>query len=390
MWANQLLRTGSLSISENGVTDDWRIFYPNTVPKPLELLTGFTRIPGSTLYRCILIVLTAALVLAAAFHAAGKGADGTLAALYLGLNPVFIFLAVRGNPAIPFIGAVFLLQTAKGSSAGAILASLARPEGFFYGGWHCLKERNWRLLIFLGAAAGIWLAFHRMTCGSFIWASEEVKYSVAAMSYPTPNPLTFLPWAGIRSILILGAPAAAILYSGFKRWELRVPFTVNFALLTVSLALGSLVLPRYVDQLYLLAAPFIFMETGRLFRGRAKMMIAAAVLLFPAFQWISVVPEMAEYSRIRSFYSGVELSGSGVTAANELLIPGIALENRIYDPRGLFISSDRAAWEGATEADLASFGVETFIVLPEGIYFPQHTRSWIESQTDLEVIYYEK
>lgn len=390
MWARQLLESGSLIISDNGVTDDWRIYYPNTVPKPVELVTGILRYPGSNTSHGILTFITAAFVLAAVYHAAGTGTDGTRAAIYLGLNPVFIFLAVRGNPAIPFMGAVFLLQTVKGNTAGTLIAALSRPEGFIYGGWSCLKKRNWKLMVMLGVIAGIWLAFHRITCGSFTWTSEEVKYSVAAMDYPTPNPITFLPWAGLRSILILGAPAAAVLYTGFKRWELRVPYVMNFALLTLSLAFGSLVLPRYIDQIFLLATPFIFIETGRLFNGKRGRAAAAALILFPAFQWLATIPEIAQYIRVRDFYEEVILPDSGVTAANELLIPGIALENGINEPRGLFVSSDRAAWEEASEADLKEFGVTGIIVLEEGIYFPVHTENWIRTITDIEVVNYEQ
>lgn len=388
MWAHQLISTGSLTISENGITDNWHLYYPNTVPKPLELAIGIMRIPGGILYRVILILATVSLVLVTVYHAAGKRNTGVAAAVYLGLNPVFIFLAIRGNPAIPFIGAVFLLYTIRGRTAGTLIAAFSRPEGFIYGGWLCLKDRSWKRLIILAAAASVWLVFHKTCTGSFTWTSEEVKYSVAAMAYPTPNPITFLPWAGLRSILILGAPAAAIFYGNFRQWQFRVPFMTNFALLTLSLALGSLVLPRYIDQLFLLATPFVFMEIRRLFNGRKKKLVTAAVIIFPAFQWISTAPEIAEYVRVRDFYSRVELPETGATAANELLIPGIALKNGIYDPRGVFISTDRAAWEHAEETDLMEFGVSEIIVLQEGIYFPEHTKEWLENIKDIEVVHY--
>ena len=388
MWARQLVSTGSLTISENGTTEDWRLYYPNTVPKPLELGMGLLRIPGGALYRELLTLMTAALVLTAAYHAAGKGDNGKAAAVYLGLNPVYIFLAVRGNPAIPFMGAVFLLYTMRGRTAGTLIAALSRPEGFIYGGWLCLRERNWKRLMIIAAAAAVWLVFHKTCTGSFIWTSEEVRYSVAAMAYPTPNPITFLPWAGLRSILILGAPAAAIFYGNFRQWQFGVPFLTNLALLTVSLALGSLVLPRYIDQLFLLAVPFVFLEIGRLFKGGKKKLITAAVIAFPAFQWISAIPEIAEYVRVRDFYYSVELPETGAAAANELLIPGMALANDIYDPRGLFVSTDRAAWENAEEADLREFGVSEIIILREGIYFPEHTEEWLENIKNIKVVHY--
>jgi hypothetical protein len=388
MWAQQILHTGGLVISEDGTTDNWREYYPNTVPKPLETVIGILRAPGGSLYKSLLTALTAGLVLTAVWLAAGRGSTGGAAALFLGMNPVFIFLCVRGNPAVPFLGAAFLLQTAAGGSAGAILASLARPEGFVYGIWHSITKRKWKLLILLSLSAGVWLAFHRISCGSFTWASDEVRYSVAAMDYPTPNPVTFFPWAGLRSILILGAPGAAILYSGFKRWDLRVPFTANLVLLAVSLAFGSLVLPRYIDQLVLLATPFIFIETTRLFQGRAKLAVTAALILFPSFQWVATVPEIKEYMHIRDFYESFDLQENGITAANELLIPGIALANGIYDPRGVFVSTDRAAWEGATEQELTDFNVTELVVVPLGVYFPRHTDMWLHNINDIEVNYF--
>lgn len=388
MWARQLVASGSLTISGDGTTDDWRIYYPNTVPKPLEMLIGLARIPRGVFYRGILTLALASLALAAAYQASGKGATGTAAAIYLGLNPVFIFLAVRGNPATPFIGAAYLLYTVRGRTAGAIIAALSRPEGFIYGGWSCLRDRSWKRLAILAAVAAVWIVFHKTCAGSFFWTTEEVKYSVAAMDYPTPNPVTFLPWAALRSILILGAPAAAVFYGGFTRWQLRTPFMLNFALLTLSLAFGSLVLPRYVDQLFLLAVPFVFTETSRIFSGRKRLLVTAALIAFPSFQWISAGSEMAEYIRVRDFYTSVELPASGVTAGNELLVPGMALANGINDPRGVFISTDRAAWENAEEIELMEFGVNRIIVLDEGIYFPEHTRKWLETMESIEVTHY--
>lgn len=389
MWALQLLEEGSLTISENGVTDNWRLYYPNTVPKPLELLVGILRAPGGVLYHSFLVLLGVSFVLVSAWYAGGRGGAGAAAAFFIGFNPVFILLAARGNPAIPFIGAMMLLQTAKGATAGALIASLSRPEGFIYGGWRAVKDRNWKLMLLLAASALVWLYFHRTACGSFTWASREVRYSVAAMNYPTPNSVTFLPWAGLRSILILGAPAAAVFYSGIKRWKLAVPFGANFALLTVSLSMGSLVLPRYIDQIFLLAAPFVFMEIWRLFRGRTRLAVVATALVFPSFQWIATLPEFREYAEVREFYSEVQLPAEGVTAANELLIPGIALNNSINDPRGIFVSSDRAAWEGTPEEDLKALNVNRIIVLDEGIYYPGHTQEWLDTMNDIEVNYFQ-
>ncbi len=388
MWAVQLSETGTLAISENGITDDWRVYYPNTVPKPLELLIGIVRSPAGFLPGALVVLLLASAAILSVYKAAGGGHEGIAAAYFLGLNPVFILLALRGNPAIPFITAGFLLQTSKGAGAGTFLAALSRPEGFIYGGWHCLRSRNWKLGLLLGLAAAVWIFFHKSCCGSVLWASREVRYSVAAMAYPTPNPVTFLPWAGIRSILILGAPGAAILYGSIRRWKLAVPFGANFALLTLSLGLGSLVLPRYIDQLFLLATPFIFTELAKLYTGRKRIIATAMVIAFPWFQWISALPEIGEHADTREFYRQAETNVSGITAANELLIPGLALEEGIHDPRGLFVSSDRAAWENASEEDLESFGVSGILIYERGIYFPEHTERWLGTLEKMEVIYH--
>ncbi len=387
MWALQLINRGSLVISEHGTFDDWKLYYPNTVPKPAELVIGFLRAPGGTIYQSGITLLTAMLVLAAARYAAGGGRTGAEAALFLGLNPVFIILCLRGNPAIPFLGGMFLLQS-KASTTGALLASLARPEGFIYSGFLCLRHKNWKLLPMLAAAAAVWLVFHRITCGSFTWAADEVKFSVAAMAYPTPNAITFLPWAGLRSILILGAPAAAVLLNGFKRWQLRVPFALNFLLLGVSLAMGSLVLPRYIDQLFLLAIPFIFIETARITTGKKHTLLVIAMLVFPSLQWIGTVPEIKEYVILREVYSSFQMPEEGIVAANELLIPGLCLGSNIVDPSGRFVSVDKAAWAHASEADLTESGVTRVVIVPRGVYFPIHTEEWLEEITDIEVQYY--
>lgn len=388
MWANQLINTGRLIISHQGTFDDWQIYYPNTVPKPLELLTGIIRGPGGIFYHSAITLLSALLVLAAAWYSAGRGRTGLETAFFLGLNPVFVFLCIRGNSAIPFLGAMFLLQSAKTSNAGAVIASLARPEGFIYSGYHCIRNRKWKLLALLGTIGIAWLAFHKITCGSFTWAADEVKFSVAAMDYPTANPVTFFPWAGLRSILILGAPAAALLLMTFRKWEQRTPFSLNFLLLAVSLAMGSLVLPRYIDQLFLIAAPFIFLEISRIFKGRTRTAVAIAVIMFPSFQWISTIPEISQYERLREAYRSFELPEEGITAANELLIPGFCLSLGIDDPAGGFISADKAAWSHASETALREFGVTQVVIVPEGVYFPPHTEEWLETINSIEVKYF--
>jgi hypothetical protein len=385
MWARQFASNGRLVISQDGTVDDWRAYYPNTVPKPLELLLGFLRLPEGAFYRSALTGLTGLWALYAVWAAAGKGFTGNTAALFLGMNPAFIFLTLSGNPAIPFIAAVMLTSTMKWSTAGALAASLSRPEGFLYGAHLALRNRSWKLIALLTIAAGIWLAFHRTACGSFTWASDEVRYCVAAMAYPTPNSLTLLPWAFLRSILILGPPAAAVFWRRFGKWELRVPFALNFLLLGVSLAAGSLVLPRYIDQLFLLAVPFVCRQLPELNGQRRKLLVSAALILSPGFQWFAVLPEISEAQTLQSIYRETDLPSSGVTAANELVVPGLCLANGINDPRGLFISTDRAAFEKATEDELLDFGVGRIIVVPMGFFHPEHTGEWLKGITEIEV-----
>jgi hypothetical protein len=388
VWARQLLHTGSLVISPTGIVDNWQNYYPNTVPKPIELVVGFIRMPGGIFYRSIVVFLTAIMVVVALWNSAGRGQSGLEAALFLGFNPVFLFLVVTSSSAILFLGSMFLLQSKNRSGTGAVLASLARPEGFIYSGYHSLKNRNWKLLSVLAFIAAGWLVFYRTSCGSFTWAADEVKYSVAAMAYPTANPVTFFPWAALRSVLVLGAPVAAALFLSFRKWKLHVPFSTNFLLLAVSLAMGSLVLPRYIDQLFLLAVPFVFFEIHRLFNGRIRTAVAVTAILFPSFQWISTVPEIRQYMRLREAYCSFELPEEGLTAANELLIPGFCLNLGIDDPSEMFVSVDKAAWSNASELSLTKLGVTRIVILDDGVYFPEHTARWLETVNSIEVEYF--
>ena len=381
MWVNQLLEKGSLIISEKGIFDDWQLYYPNTVPKPIELVISFIRAPGGKFFHGFITYVIALLTLIAAWNASNRGTIGFHSALFLGLNPAFIILVLRGNPAIPFLCGMYLLQSKsiRNSTTGALLASFSRPEGFIYSGYHVIKNRRWKLLMMLGFAGVIWLVFHKLTCGSFLWAAEEVKYSVAAMAYPTTNPITFFPWATLRLILVIGMPASAILLLNFKKWKLKIPFIFNFVLLLVSLAAGSLVLPRYIDQLFLLSIPFIVYQTHKLYTEKARNLVVALLIISTQIQWVEVVPELKNYIALREVYRAFEIQDDQVIASNELLIPGICLANDINNPIGRFISVDKAAWENVSEASLLDFGVTDIIIIPTDIYFPQHTKEWLEN-----------
>ncbi len=381
MWVNQIIEKGSLVISEDGVFDNWQLYYPNTVPKPVELVISFFRAPGGKFFHALITYIIALLTLISVWNASGKKNTGVQAALFLGINPVFMLLVLRGNPAIPFLCGVYLLQSKgiRNSATGALLASLSRPEGFIYSGYHCIKNKRWKLLLALGFVGIIWLIFHRLTCGSFLWAAEEVKYSVAAMAYPTTNFITFLPWVILRLILVMGAPATAILLLTFKKWKLKTPFVLNFILLGISLAAGSLVLPRYIDQLFLLSIPFIFIQINKLYIGKTRKLAIILILTFTQIGWIEVIPELKDFINLREIYNSIHVQDNQITAANELLIPGICLANGINDPVGKFVSLDKVVWENASETDLQNYGVTDILIITDGIYFPEHTREWLKN-----------
>lgn len=389
MWVNQFIEKGSLVISEEGTFDNWKLYYPNTVPKPTEIIISIFRAPWGKFYQALVTYIIALLTLIAVWNATGKKNTGVQAALFLGLNPVFILLTLRGNPAIPFLCGVYLLQSKSvaGSSFGAVLASLSRPEGFIYAGYHSLKNKKWKLLITLFFVGIVWLIFHKLTCGSFLWAANEVKYSVAAMAYPTTNFVTFFPWVILRLILVMGAPATAILLLTFKKWKLRTPFVLNFILLALSLIAGSLVLPRYIDQLFLLSIPFIITQMNKLYLGKNKRLAIILLIASTQLAWIEVIPELKDFKDLRETYNTIEIQDNQIMASNELLIPGICLANNINDPIGKFISIDKAAWENASEADLQELGVTDILIIPYGMYFPQHTREWLEN-IEIDVTYY--
>lgn len=389
MWVNQFLENGSLVISEEGVFDNWNLYYPNTVPKPVELLISIFRASGQTFYQALVTYIIALITIISVWYASGKKNTGLYAALFLGLNPIFILLTLRGNPAIPFLCGMFLLQSKNitSSSFGAILASFSRPEGFIYGSYHCLKNKKWKLLIVLAVTGIIWLVFHKLTCGSFLWAANEVKYSVAAMAYPTTNSITFLPWVILRLILVMGAPATAILLLTFKKWNLSTPFVLNFILLAVSLAAGSLVLPRYIDQLFLLSTPFIVSQVSKLYFGKAKTLAITILIASTQLAWIEVIPELNNFLDLRKTYNTIQIQENQITAVNELLIPGICLANNISNPIGRFISVDKAAWENASETDLVEFGVTDILIIPYGMFFPEHTKEWLNS-IEIDVTYF--
>jgi len=149
-----------------------------------------------------------------------------------------------------------------------------------------------------------------------------------------------------------------------------------------------LVLPRYIDQLFLLATPFIFREIKNLFQGRIRTYVVIATILIPSFQWISTVPEIREYRKLEEVYRSFELPEEGITATNELLIPGFCLNLGLDDPTDLFVSSDKAAWSSASEADLIGHGVTRVVIVPIGVYFPLHTETWLENIQNIEVMYY--
>jgi len=112
LWAGQLLREGSLSISPDGVVDDWKAFYPNTVPKPADLFLGVMgTLSGPFLEGMLWTALSWAAIFGA-IKAAGGGLPGTATGVFLGLNPVFLNLCITRSPAVPFMALITLASRA--------------------------------------------------------------------------------------------------------------------------------------------------------------------------------------------------------------------------------------------------------------------------------------
>lgn len=379
LWAGQLVREGRLSISADGVVDDWRAFYPNTVPKPGDLLLGVAGVLAGPFTEGILWIAISWAALFGAMKSAGSGASGVLAGAFLGINPVFLNLCITRSPAIPFIALIFL-GTARNSPTAFAFSSIVRPEGFIFGLWKSFETRRFVTIPIMAVSAVLWALLNMLGCGDLFWSGREVRYCVAAMGYGTPNAVTYLPWLLMRAVAVLGPLPLAALYRRAGDWELGRPVLLNFLFLWVGLAFGSLVLPRYVDQLLLLAVPFAMGAVLGSFRGGTRMAAAALCLAGSVITWADTVESWRTEIALDRNLGAVSASlPEGIIAANELVVPRLALHNggRGYPER--YIALDRAVWEGADEDELLDYGVTSVIIFRDDFYLSGHAEEWVEN-----------
>ena len=389
MWARQADHNGSLPVvSEDGVFDDPAVYYPNTVPKPLVLglvylldlararsahLVAQTVVFAVVLWSCSLIVLRLSRSIRAAIFSA----------VLLGLHPTALFLAQRGNPVLLCVALVYLaalLSERRVASVPMILCALVRLEGALYMGEQMLRKRRFALMaVALPAVALIWLLANRLMCGSWLWSVEEVRYVTAAMGYSSPAALAFWILVGSRALLVVGPVLLYGLLRRIRSFPWAVSAAANLLLLWVSAMMGSLVLGRYVDQVMLICIPWavagLFSFTTNLPR-HYRLTLRAAALLTPAVLWLPATGGWRfELALARELDSIVLPPGDGRLAVNELLVPRIALANGIHDPRDRFVALDRAAWE---DADLRELGVVRSLVVSHPLYYPDHTRDYVD------------
>lgn len=379
MWARQIVETGRLTISRNGVVDDWRLFYPNTVPKPGDLALSLAGvITGPDAETALWLILAWVALLGGMGAASGK-APSILTGVFLGVNPVFLNLCITRSPGIPFLALVFLGAGARGGAAAA-LASLVRPEGFIYGAWRLISGNRRTVVILLAVSAGAWAALNALAAGDIFWSGREVRHCVAAMAYRTPNLVTFPPWVLLRAVMVLGPLPMAVLSGRLGRWNLRWPVALNLLFLWIGLGFGSLVLPRYTDQVFLLAVPFTMTGAFRLFRRIPGTALAALCLMGALIPWGETLGSWRTELFLRERMPGVARAlPGGVIAANELIVPGLALLTGVWDPGGRFVALDRAVWEGAGADDLKALGVTAIVTFDDDFYMSCHAREWLSA-----------
>jgi hypothetical protein len=311
--------------------------------------------------------------------------------LVLGYSPVFVSAVFRGNPSVLLLGLLFLtgLRGGRWQLAAALLLPLIRPEGLLYSLWLLLRERRWRYLPLLVLPVLVWPVLNRLTAGYWLWSMEAVRYVVAAMAYPTPGLVTFWPWSLLRGLLTTGPVlAAAMFIRGRRGWGWGGAALLNMVLLWLSLAGGSLVLPRYLDHVFLLMVPWAacalaFLAEGGRSRRALLYGLAVAGVLLP---WRDTLQETAFHRALDAELALQAARGwTGRLAVNELLVPGLALEAGITEPSGRFLALDRAAWEGIPEDSLESLGVDRILVVDHPPYLPGHTRDYLAGLEGMEV-----
>ncbi|MFO7627120.1 MAG: hypothetical protein R6V62_07675 [Candidatus Fermentibacteraceae bacterium] len=379
LWAGQLVREGSLSISPDGVVDDWRAFYPNTVPKPGDLFLGVAGILSGQFIEGIVWFGFAWAVIFGAMRAAGGRMAGALTGVFLGVNPVFLNLSITRSPAVPFLALLFL-GTSSNSSAAFALSSLVRPEGFIFGVWKALRKKSCPAILIMALSAGLWALVNTLACGDLFWSGREVRYCVSAMGYETPNVVTYLPWLLLRAVAVLGPLPLAALLSRASGWELRRPVLLNLLFLWAGLLFGGLVLPRYADQVLLLAVPFAMGAVLDSFRGKSRVAAVALCLAGAALPWADTIDswrtEMALDQDLRAVSA---LLPDGMIAANELVVPRLAIldSGRGFPER--YVALDRAVWEGAGENDLLAHGVTAIVIFRDDFYLSDHAEAWVKT-----------
>jgi hypothetical protein len=198
-----------------------------------------------------------------------------------------------------------------------------------------------------------------------------------AMSYTSPGPFLFWAWAALRGVLVMGPLLFLAILSKARTWPHSAAALMHLVLLSVSLAAGSLVLPRYVDQIFLLALPWAAAALAVLPRPRfAGPGLTSAVAFAGAMcLWVDAAPSLVRESELGGRLDSLGTAGwEGRLAANELLVPRIALAAGIDDPRREFVALDRMVFEGA---DPGALGVGTVVVFPHGLYLPARTSRWL-------------
>lgn len=385
LWAKQILDNGSVEISRDGRWDDSSLYYPNTVPKPAELVQLMAGLlaGGGAAHAALRIALAAvatAMAALSALRASRSPATAALAGFAFGLNPAFVSLASGGSPAIPFLALLLSL-----SIPAALMAGLVRPEALIYAAADMISRRKWLLLPLLVPFAAAWPLLNLWMAGNPLWSAFEVRYAVAAMPYETPGPLGFWLWAAGRALLVMGPFFLGALLLRPRSWPRLAGGLGHLAFLSVSLLLGSLALPRYVDQISLLALPSAVVAAAALPvpPGIPRRLAAAVAFAGAMVLWPGTLGSMAAEHGLAVQLDAEGAGGwTGRLAVNELLVPRIALAAGIDDPTTSFVALDRMVYEGRDPEEL---GVGRILVVPGSAYLPQRTAVWLEMHTGLPV-----
>jgi len=192
--------------------------------------------------------------------------------------------------------------------------------------------------------------------------------------------ITYVPWLFLRAVAVLGPLPLAALLCRAASWDLGRPVLLNFLFLWVGLAFGSLVLPRYADQILLLAVPFAMGAVLGSFRGMGPVAAVALCLAGAALPWADTIDSWGTEAALDRNLGAVSASlPDGIIAANELVIPRLAILDggRGYPDR--YVALDRAVWEGAGEDDLLGHGVTAIVIFRDDFYLSDHAAAWIDT-----------